>query len=310
MGAQKRPSHCPINTTKDKKHIMIIGKATKTSHKWVYPFTILIILPAFIFAELSATSSIDDSKISKPSEAETSHQDIEISPLEVHEEPEYGDAQEDDDYAIVENEDGERFLVVHSSEKRAAPMGFANMLRLDKKSAHYNPSFNSMLRLDKKEYYNPSSFNSMLRLDKKAIKNHQGFANMLRLDKRAPFQDNFLRLDKKKFSTLLRLDKKASYNPSSFNSMLRLDKKAPMRNQNFANFLRLDKKAASYSPSFASNMLRLDKKAAYNPSSFNSMLRLDKKYSPNSFNAFSNQLRLDKKSFKSSLRNFGLLRLD
>merc|ERR1712122_330712 len=221
MGAQKRPRHCPINTTKDKKHIMIIGKATKTSHQWVYPFTILIILPAFIFAELSATSSIDDSKISKPSEAETSHQDIEISPLEVHEEPEYGDAQED----------GERFLVVHSSEKRAAPMGFANMLRLDKKSAHYNPSFNSMLRLDKKEYYNPSSFNSMLRLDKKAIKNHQGFANMLRLDKRAPFQDNFLRLDKKKFSTLLRLDKKASYNPSSFNSMLRLDKKAPLRNQ-------------------------------------------------------------------------------
>merc|ERR1712227_700603 len=293
MGAQKRPSHCPINTTKDKKHIMIIGKATKTSHKWVYPFTILIILPAFIFAELSATSSIDDSKISKPSEGETSHQDIEISPLEVHEGQEYGDAEEDDDYAIVENEDGERFLVVHSSEKRAAPMGFANMLRLDKKSAHYNPSFNSMLRLDKKEYYNPSSFNSMLRLDKKAIKNHQGFANMLRLDKRAPFQDNFLRLDKKKFSTLLRLDKKA-----------------PMRNQNFANFLRLGKKAASYSPSFASNMLRLDKKASYNPSSFNSMLRLDKKYSPNSFNAFSNQLRLDKKSFKSSLRNFGLLRLD
>merc|ERR1712088_1096452 len=257
MGAQKRPSHCPINTTKDKKHIMIIGKATKTSHKWVYPFTILIILPAFIFAELSATSSIDDSKISKPSEVETSHQDIEISPLEVHEEPEYGDAEESDDYAIVENEDGERFLVVHSSEKRAAPMGFANMLRLDKKSAHYNPSFNSMLRLDKK-----------------AIKNHQGFANMLRLDKRAPFQDNFLRLDKK-FNTLLRLDKKASYNPSSFNSMLRLDKKAPMRNQNFASMLRLDKKAASYNPSFASNMLRLDKK-----------------------------------SFKSSLRNFGLLRLD
>merc|ERR1712064_26074 len=277
MGAQKRPSHCPTNTTKekDKKHIMIIGKATKTSHKWVYPFTILIVLPAFIFAELSATSIIDDSKISKPSEVETPHQDIEISPLEVHEEPEYGDGEENDDYAIIENEDGERFLVVHSSEKRAAPMGFANMLRLDKK-----------------EYYNPSSFNSMLRLDKKAIKNHQGFANMLRLDKRAPFQDNFLRLDKKKFSTLLRLDKKASYNPSSFNSMLRLDKKAPMRNQNFATFLRLDKKAAS------------------NPSSFNSMLRLDKKYSPNSFNAFSNQLRLDKKSFKSSLRNFGLLRLD
>merc|ERR1719225_2526021 len=84
-----------------------------------------------------------------------------------------------------------------------APMSsFANMLRLDKKAAHYNPSFNSMLRLDKKAHYNPSSFNSMLRLDKKAIKNHQGFANMLRLDKRAPFQDNFLRLDKKTLNSL------------------------------------------------------------------------------------------------------------
>merc|ERR1711963_784845 len=267
MGAQKRPSHWPINTQLDKNNTMRIGNATKTSHKWVYPFTILIVLPAFIFAELSATSSIDDSKISKPSDAATSHQDIEISPLEAHDgldndESEYGDAEEEN-YAIVENDHGERFLV---SEKRAAPMSsFANMLRLDKKAAHYNPSFNSMLRLDKK-----------------AIKNHQGFANMLRLDKRAPFQDNFLRLDKK----------------------------APMRNQNFASMLRLDKKAAAYSPSFASNMLRLDKKAVYNPSSFNSMLRLDKKYSPKSFNAFSNQLRLDKKSFKSSLRNFGLLRLD
>merc|ERR1712038_1734188 len=241
MGAQKRPSHCPINTTKDKKHIMIIGKATKTSHKWVYPFTILIVLPAFIFAELSATSSIDDSKISKPLDAASPHQEIEASPSQIHdgwgtEESEYEDPEEEDSYSVVENEDGERFLVLHSSEKRAAPMSsFANMLRLDKKAAHYNPSFNSMLRLDKKSYYNPSSFNSMLRLDKKAIKNHQGFANMLRLDKRAPFQDNFLRLDKKKFSTLLRLDKKASSNPSSFNSMLRLDKKAPMRNQNFAS---------------------------------------------------------------------------
>merc|ERR1711997_249652 len=258
MGAQKRPSHCPIDTTKDKKHIMIIGKATKRSHKWVYPFTILIVLPAFIFAELSATSSIDDSKISKPLDAASPHQEIEASPSQIHdgwgnEESEYEDPEEEDSYSVVENEDGERFLVLHSSEKRAAPMSsFANMLRLDKKAAHYNPSFNSMLRLDKKGYYNPSSFNSMLRLDKKA----------------------------------------------------------PMRHQNFASMLRLDKKAAAYSPSFASNMLRLDKKAVYNPSSFNSMLRLDKKYSPNSFNAFSNQLRLDKKSFKSSLRNFGLLRLD
>ena len=36
--------------------------------------------------------------------------DIEISPLEAHEEPEYGDAEENDDYAIVENEDGERYF--------------------------------------------------------------------------------------------------------------------------------------------------------------------------------------------------------
>ena len=152
------------------------------------------------------------------------------------------------------------------------------------KRANYNPSFNSMLRLDKKaSHYNPS-FNSMLRLDKKGMKTHQGFANMLRLDK------------------------KANYNPA-FNSMLRLDKRTPYRNSNFAGMLRLDKKAGSYGPSFASNMLRLDKKAVYNPG-FNSMLRLDKKYSPNNFNAFSNQLRLDKRSFKSSLRNFGLLRLD
>merc|ERR1712038_1715529 len=178
MGAQKRPSHWPINTQLDKNNIMRICNATKTSHKWVYPFTILIVLPAFLFAELSATSSIDGSKISKPSDAATSHQDIEISPLEFHdgldnEESEYGDAEEEDNYAIVENEEGERFLV---SEKRAAPMSsFANMLRLDKKAAHYNPSFNSMLRLDKKAHYNPSSFNSMLRLDKKSNKESSRF---------------------------------------------------------------------------------------------------------------------------------------
>merc|ERR1711936_453113 len=133
----------------------------------------------------SATSSIDDSKISKPLDAASPHQEIATGPSEIHEESEYEDPEEEETYSVVENEDGERFLVLHSSEKRAAPMSsFANMLRLDKKAAHYNPSFNSMLRLDKK-----------------AIKNHQGFANMLRLDKRAPFQDqnfaNFLRLDKK-----------------------------------------------------------------------------------------------------------------
>ena len=41
--------------------------------------------------------------------------DIEISPLEFHdgldnEESEYGDAEEEDNYAIVENEEGERYV--------------------------------------------------------------------------------------------------------------------------------------------------------------------------------------------------------
>merc|ERR1712064_134601 len=200
-----------------KENTMKIGKATKTRHLWVYPFTVLIAWPAFIFAEVPATSS-NDKKITNPTEADVSHRGsfVEIgsenNPVDLHddwddEEIEYGEPEDNEVIEVIEDDDGDRVLVFHPAEKRA------------------------------------------------------------------PYQDNFLRLDKK-FSTLLRLDKKANYNPSSFNSML-----------------------------------RLDKKANYNPS-FNSMLRLDKKYSPNNFNAFSNQLRLDKKSFKSSLRNFGLLRLD
>jgi hypothetical protein len=264
--------------------------------------------PAFIFAEVPATNS-NNEKVIKPSDAVASHQGgsihnpSELQDVGADDQLEYGehDDSEENNYAVVEDEDGDRFLVFHPAEKRAPHSSFANMLRLDKK-ATYNPSFNSMLRLDKKEF-----------------NNHQNFANMLRLDKRSPFEDNLLRLDKKYANLLrldkrgyknyspnfLRLDKKHNYQPS-FNSMLRLDKKAPYKNQNFASMLRLDKKATNFRPSsFASNMLRLDKKSNYNPG-FNSMLRLDKKFQ----NAFSNQLRLDKKSFKSSLRNFGLLRLD
>ena len=44
--------------------------------------------------------------------------DIEISPLEFHdgldnEESEYGDAEEEDNYAIVENEEGERYVYLY-----------------------------------------------------------------------------------------------------------------------------------------------------------------------------------------------------
>merc|ERR1712158_27433 len=219
------------------KYIMRIGKAAKTNRMWAYPFSILIALPAFILAESLTTTGNSGNGIASDT---IPHKDVENTPAEIHDDLidqlEYAEPEEpEENYAIVEDDEGERFLLVNPLAKRA----------------NYNPSFNSMLRLDKKaSHYNPS-----------------------------------------------------------FNSMLRLDKRTPYRNSNFAGMLRLDKKAGSYGPSFASNMLRLDKKAVYNPG-FNSMLRLDKKYSPNNFNAFSNQLRLDKRSFKSSLRNFGLLRLD
>jgi len=308
---------------------MRIGNVTEIGLFWLYSFTIsLLWSPAFVFAEHRViTPNLNNEKVIGSTDhlVASPHQDrigvlgSEHNPGEIQDAWEDGhieyDGHEDpsdegNNYSIVENGDGERFLVFHPLEKRApAHSSFANMLRLDKKAI--NPAFSSMLRLDKKSNY---GFNNMLRLDKKAM---NSYANMLRLDKRSPF-DSMLRLDKK-FANLLRLDKrgmpayspsflrldkKANYNPS-FNSMLRLDKRAPYGNQNFASMLRLDKKAANYNPSFATNMWRLDKKAGYN-SGFNSMLRLDKKYS----NAFANQLRLDKKSFKSSLKNFGLLRLD
>merc|ERR1711934_772406 len=226
MGLREQGAVDTYRQKRSQKYIMRIRKASKTSRMWAYPFSILIALPAFILAEsLPATGNSGNGIASDA----IPHKDVENTPAEIHDDLidqlEYAEHEEpEENYAIVEDDEGERFLLVNPLAKRA----------------NYNPSFNSMLRLDKKSaHYNPS-FNSMLRLDKKAIKNHQNFANMLRLDKRAPFQDNFLRLDKK-FSNLLRLDKKANYNPYSFNSMLRLDKKSPYnnRNSNFASMLRL-----------------------------------------------------------------------
>merc|ERR1711936_185552 len=129
------------------KYIMRIGKAAKTTRMWAYLVGILIALPAFILAEsLTAT-------------------DVENTPAEIHDDLidqlEYAEPEEpEENFAIVEDDEGERFLLVNPLAKRA----------------NYNPSFNSMLRLDKKaSHYNPS-FNSMLRLDKKGMKTHQGFA--------------------------------------------------------------------------------------------------------------------------------------
>ena len=50
---------------------MKIGKATEIRHLWVYPFTILIAWPAFIFAEIPVASS-NDKKITNPTEVDAS----------------------------------------------------------------------------------------------------------------------------------------------------------------------------------------------------------------------------------------------
>merc|ERR550539_1759947 len=197
---EKTREPLPKKHFKRHDYIMRIGTSSYTSTLWVYPFTIILILPACILAQVPAAGS-NDNKVVAPKEDVTSHQDPNelqdelIDDALVYSEPE----DDESNYAEIEDDDGNRFLVFHPSEKRAS---------------------------------------------------HYGFNNMLRLDKRAPFQDNFLRLDKK-FSNLLRLDKKANYNPYSFNSMLRLDKKSPYnnRNSNFASMLRLDKRGGSYSPS-------------------------------------------------------------
>merc|ERR1711874_772416 len=218
MGENKEPL-TSTDKKKSQKYIMRIGKAAKTTRMWAYPFSILIALPAFILAEsLTATGNSGNGIASDA----IPHKDVENTPAEIHDDLidqlEYAEPEEpEENYAIVEDDEGERFLLVNPLAKRA----------------NYNPSFNSMLRLDKKaSHYNPS-FNSMLRLDKKGMKTHQGFANMLRLDKKAVYNPGF--------NSMLRLDKK--YSPNNFNAFsnqLRLDKRSFKSSLRNFGLLRLD----------------------------------------------------------------------
>merc|ERR1712141_60922 len=201
------------------KYIMRIGKAAKTSRMWAYLVGILIALPAFILAESLTATGNSGNGIATDA---IPHKDVENTPAEIHDDLidqlEYAEPEEpEENYAIVEDDEGERFLLVNPLAKRG----------------NYNPSFNSMLRLDKKaSHYNPS-FNSMLRLDKKGMKTHQGFANMLRLDKKANYNPAF--------NSMLRLDKK--YSPNNFNAFsnqLRLDKRSFKSTLRNFGLLRLD----------------------------------------------------------------------
>merc|ERR1711993_224907 len=159
------------------KYIMRIGKAAKTTRMWAYLVGILIALPAFILAEsLTATGNSGNGIASDA----IPHKDVENTPAEIHDDLidqlEYAEHEEpEENFAIVEDDEGDRFLLVNPLAKRA----------------NYNPSFNSMLRLDKKSPYRNSNFAGMLRLDKKGMKTHQGFANMLRLDKKANYNPAF-----------------------------------------------------------------------------------------------------------------------
>merc|ERR1711910_92802 len=195
-----------------RKYIMRIGKAAKTSRMWAYPFSILIALPAFILAESLAATGNSGNGIASDA---IPHKDVENTPAEIHDDLinqlEYAESEEpEENYAIVEDDEGERFLLVNPLAKRANyNPSFNSMLRLDKKASHYNPSFNSMLRLDKKAgSYGPSFTSNMLRLDKKAVYN-PGFNSMLRLDKKYSPNNfnafsNQLRLDKRSFKSSLR----------------------------------------------------------------------------------------------------------
>merc|ERR1712088_536643 len=170
------------------KYIMRIGKAAKTSRMWAYPFSILIALPAFILAEsLTATGNSGNGIASDA----IPHKDVENTPAEIHDDLidqlEYAEHEEpEENYAIVEDDEGERFLLVNPLAKRANyNPAFNSMLRLDKRTPYRNSNFAGMLRLDKKANYNPA-FNSMLRLDKKySPNNFNAFSNQLRLDKRS-----------------------------------------------------------------------------------------------------------------------------
>merc|ERR1712141_265353 len=138
------------------KYIMRIGKAAKTTRMWAYLVGILIALPALILAESLTATGNSGNGIATDA---IPHKDVANSPAEIHDDLidqlEYAEPEDpEENYAIVEDDEGERFLLVNPLAKRA----------------NYNPSFNSMLRLDKK-----------------GMKTHQGFANMLRLDKKANY---------------------------------------------------------------------------------------------------------------------------
>merc|ERR1711993_196214 len=153
------------------KYIMRIGKAAKTTRMWAYPFSILIALPAFVLAESLTATGHSGNGIASDAIA---HKDVENTPAEIHDDLidqlEYAEPEEpEENYAIVEDDEGERFLLVNPLAKRA----------------NYNPSFNSMLRLDKRSPYRNSNFAGMLRLDKKSPYRNSNFAGMLRLDKKA-----------------------------------------------------------------------------------------------------------------------------
>merc|ERR1712018_937742 len=173
------------------KYIMRIGKVAKTYHMWAYPLSILIALPALISAESLTATGNNGNGIASDA---IPHKDVENTPAEIHEDLidqlEYAEPEEpEENYAIVEDDEGERFLVVNPLAKRANyNPSFNSMLRLDKKGMKTHQGFANMLRLDKKANYNPA-FNSMLRLDKRTPYRNSNFAGMLRLDKKQAATD-------------------------------------------------------------------------------------------------------------------------
>ena len=65
----------PLPKKHFKRHdyIMRIGTSSYTSTLWVYPFTVILLLPACILAQVPA-SGTNDNKVVAPKEDVTSHQ--------------------------------------------------------------------------------------------------------------------------------------------------------------------------------------------------------------------------------------------
>merc|ERR1712141_243607 len=150
MGENKEPLTSTDKKKKSQKNIMRIGKAAKNNRMWAYPFSILIALPAFILAESVTATGNSGNGIASDT---IPHKDVENTPAEIHDDLidqlEYAEHEEpEENYAIVEDDEGERFLLVNPLAKRANyNPSFNSILRLDKKASHYNPSFAGMLRL-------------------------------------------------------------------------------------------------------------------------------------------------------------------